>query len=172
MARRHGVRRAFQKSPIKNQIWASVVVDQFSVPAGSSFSAIILGDGDWSILDGQRATMMAMRGYVSVSGNNSGSAKQEGALFGYIGTQDADAAATPGAELASTYTSTTILDTFGHAWPDVALGITRNSFDHEVNLKTRRIINTHTDILLVMANETLNTIEITCVIRTLVRKNG
>jgi len=171
MGHRRGVRRAFTKSGVKNQIWSVLLVDQLSVAAGSSFSANIVQASDWAALTGQRATMMAMRGYVSISGNNSGAAKAEGALFGYIGVLSEAAAATPPAEIAATYTEPTILTTFGHAWEDVALGVTRNSYDVPVNLKTKRTINTSDNLVLVMANESLNTIEITSVIRTLMRKN-
>ena len=170
MAHRPRVRRAFSKG-VKNQIWSVLLVDQLSVATTSSFSANIVQASDWAAITGQRATMMAMRGYISISGNNSGSAKIEGALFGYIGTLSEAAGTTPPAEVAGTYTEPTILDTFGHAWEDVAVGVTRNTFDHPVNVKTKRTIDTSTNIVLAMANESGNTIEITCVIRTLMRKS-
>ena len=170
----HRSRRRFSRgasSGVKNQIWTSLMMDATSIAAAGTLGLNIVEPGDWSTIDGQKATVMTIRGYLSVSLTNSLTASAEGSVLGYIATLDDAAAVTPPPDLAASYQSTTILDTFGTAVPEVAANVLRPLWNHVVHIKVKRIITARQNVVLVIKNNSVNTIEVTGVIRSLVRKN-
>ena len=147
------------------------MLDATSIAAAGTLGLNIVESGDWAFVDGQRATVMTIRGYISLSLSNSLTASAEGSVLGYIATLDTAAAVTPPPDLAASYVSTTILDTFGTAVHEVAANVPRQSWEHLVNVKTKRIIAARENVALVIKNNSVNTVEVTAVIRALIRKN-
>ena len=147
------------------------MLDATSIAAAGTLGLNIVEASDWAFVDGQRATLMTIRGYLSISLSNSLTASAEGSLLGYIATLDEAAAITPPPDLAASYVSTTILDTFGAAIHEVAANVPRQTYMHDINVKTKRIIAARQNVVLVIKNNSVNTVEVTGVMRALIRKN-
>ncbi len=171
MAHRGRVRRAFHKSGVKNQIWVSVLLDEVPIASAATLSALIVTAVDWSFVDGQRATIMTIRGWLSFCGSVGLAAQDEGTMFGLIAVQSDEAAIAPPADIADTYITSDILDTFGHLFPAVDVSVRRPSFHHPVNVKTKRTILSHDNIILSIKNNTGNIMDVSGVLRALVRKS-
>ncbi len=168
----HSRQRRFRAHKgVKNQIWTVLLLDSSSIAAATILDLSIVEASDWAFVDGQRATVMAIRGYISVSFSNSVAASAEGNVMGLIAVVDDAAAAPPLPDFAASYVDSHILDTFGWAIPEVAANVHRGERQHLVNVKTKRIIRARDDVRLVIKNNSVNTVEVTSVIRALVRKN-
>ena len=156
---------------VKNQIWSVLLYDRTSIAAGATLDLNAVEASDWAFVDGQRATLMTMRGYLSFSFTNSLVASAEGSLLGLIAVVDSASAVAPPPSFAASYVDTSILDTFGFAIPEVAADVTREERTHLVNVKTKRIIRARDDVRIVIHNNGVNTVEVTGVVRSLIRKN-
>ena len=170
-SRRRGASHARSKPGVKNQIWTTLMLDAVSIAAAGTLDLNIVEAADWAFVDGQRATLMTIRGYLSFSFSNSLVASAEGSLLGLIAHVDAGVALPPPPDIAATYVATNILDTFGYAIPEVAANVVRQVKNHEVNVKTKRIFSAREQIRLVIKNNGVNTVEVTGVCRALIRKN-
>ena len=168
-SRRRGTTRAHRG--VKNQIWTTLMLDATSIAAAGTMDLNIVEAADWAFVDGQRATVMTIRGYLSFSFSNSVAALAEGSLLGLIAVVDNGAALPPPPDVAASYVAMNILDTFGFAIEEVAANVARGERQHEVNVRTKRIISARDDVRLVIKNNGVNTVEVTGVCRALMRKN-
>ena len=78
-------RRRFSRARsgvVKNQIWTTLMLDATSIAAAGTLGLNIVESGDWAFVDGQRATVMTIRGYISISLTNSLTASAEGSVLG------------------------------------------------------------------------------------------
>ena len=175
--RRNKSSRGVRHGP-KNNVWTSVVQNEVLVATGNSTVTSIVTAADWSNEPlGERATILTARGWLSICGQNDVLTKSEGQVFWYIGIIDALVAtgAIPPADLAATYTQTSILASGGHVFESVSAVIpftTRNTKGWEINLKTMRTIRSGEDLILVVTNGTGDDIRVGSMVRALLRKGG
>ena len=170
MARRH--MRATRG--IKNNVWTVVLQNELVLAASAQHESPIVTEADWSD-GGERATCLTMRGYLSVAGSTQTAVAQtEGGILWYIGVVDRDipAGSAPAPQTAATYVQNQIFTTGGHIFPAVAIEVTRDTYDVEIDVKTKRTIQAGQDITLVLANRTSDEVKLTLVIRALLRKGG
>jgi len=160
---------------LKNNVWTSVVGNEILVSSLGASELDIVTEADWAGgSPGQRATLLTIRGWLSICGQVDTATKVTGSVFWYIGLMDQDIAVGKGAQTADTYVDEDILTTGGHqfeAIPGTGTG-SRNTFDVEINVKTKRTFNANTDVRFVLANRTGDGIEYTAVLRALLRKGG
>jgi len=168
--RRRGFTRSSSK--LKNQIWTVVLHDETVLAAAALLTANIVQSSDWTSVDGERATVMTIRGYISIAAQVGVAAQDEGSVMGYIAVQADSAAITAPPDFAATYVNTQMLDTFGHLYGATAADGFRPTFDHDVNVKTKRTIGARDNIICAIKNNTTNNMDITMVIRALVRKSN
>ena len=178
MARRSGFTRR-GKAVVKNNIWTSVLLNEVLLVAGATSTSSIVNAADWSEPPiGQRATILTVRGWVSVTAQADTLTKSEGQVFWYIGTLDAliAVAAIPAADLVSTYVQANIMDTGGFIASSVLGGVgglaAQRSHDWFINLKTMRTIRSGTSLVFVITNGTGDDIRVGGVFRALLRKGG
>jgi len=172
-----GQRRAFRRTGPKNNQWSVVLLQEVLLAASGQTESIIVGDTDWTFPGGETATILTVRGYLSVCAQNDLLSKQEGAVLWYIGTQDKDISLAAAPEVADTYLEERILTTGGHIFPEVeaaaaGVQVVRPTRDWDINVKTMAKIRSGTDLRFVIANRTANDIRITGVFRALLRKGG
>ncbi len=170
MARRNFTRAA-KRGP-KNNVWTVVLLQETALAASGQQQSNIVQQSDWSVNGGERATILTIRGYISVSAQNATTPLLEGGVLWYIGLNDNDIVTPAAPETAATYVNEQILTTGGHIFPEVAGGFTRESMDWEINVKTKRTIQSGTNVVMVMANRTSDEIKTTAVLRCLLRKGG
>ena len=165
--------RAFRKTGVKNQIWTVILLNEVVLADGGQQHSNIVQQSDWSSTGGERATVLTIRGWLSVSFTNDVSvASNEGSVFWYIGVIG-DGIVTPLSPLAAnTYIRPSILTTAGHLAEAVPIGGRANSKSWDINVKTMRTIKASETIALVLSNESDRTINTSGVIRALVRKGG
>jgi len=156
---------------LKNNVWAIAFLDEQTVSSGSRIGVPMVVDGDWA-LGGQRATLLTVRGWLSVNGSPQLTAMLEGTIAWYIGLVDEDITVFPSLILPSTYVDEVILTTGGHSFEQVAANVRRPTKDWDINVKTKRTFNTGTNVMLVLLNSTADDITISLLTRTLLRKGG
>ncbi len=176
--RRRGFSRA--RGAVKNNIWTVGFNNETTLAAGSVNVAAVVAASDWSV-GGERATMLTMRGWLSISGQNDNVTKSEGQVMGYIAVIDSEVvgAAVPDPFSAATYVASNILWTFGHIFesavgqvgPPVFLS-PRPTRDWDINLKTMRTFRAKEDVVIVIGNGTGDDIRIGMLARALLRKGG
>ena len=169
-SRRNRMTRGVSKTAIKNQIWATVLFDEVIIAAGATLVGNIVVTSDWTLIGGQKATIMTMRGWLSICGQVGVAAQDEGSAFGYIAKLSAGVSPVPPPDLGATYVDTQVLDTFGHVFEATAADGRRNTFDHVVDVKTKRTIDSTQFIGLIIKNGSTNTMDLSGVVRALVRK--
>jgi len=171
MGRRKGGRFHASKG-VKNNVWAVAAAFDTTLSAGTTtFIPCVIAD-DWST-GSERATLLTMRGWFSVCGQNQIAAAQlEGSVAWYIALMDEDITAFPSPFLPSTYVDEIIMTTGGHTFEHVAIGGRRNTKDWDINLKTMRTLHSGTDVILVLRNETADDVTFSGVFRSLLRRGG
>ena len=160
---------------VKNQIWTSALLNEAVTGTLGQLEVNLVQASDWSLTEGERGTVMTIRGWLSISTDNDAAAsKNEGSIHGYIGVVSDIVAAgsAPSPILPATYTSPSILTTFGFLWAAVAPGDHRNSQMWEINVKTKRTIRADQQIRMVIFNSLDDTINTSLVVRTLMRKGN
>jgi len=174
MPRRHRFSRASRG--VKNQVWASLLIDEFLMGTGVQSSFDLVAGDDWSATGGERGTILTVRGYLSITAQNDTGVKSEGQVFWYIGVIDAlvplASHAPPDAGI--TYVAANILDTGGHIYESIAggTGDGRPTKDWEINIKTMRTIRATQNLVIVIKNGTGDNIRLGGLFRSLVRKGG
>ena len=170
MARRRTMRAS---RGVKDNVWTVVLLDDVSLAASGQSDSAITTESDWSS-GGERATMLTVRGWLSINGDNEAGAKLEGSVFAYIGLVDQNIAAAAGPTSASTYVDEVILTTMGGQFVNTGAGDlqTREPLSWDINVKTKRTFQSGTDIRLVISNQTGKAVKISGVLRALLRKGG
>ncbi len=175
MTRRHRFSGRARGSTLKNQVWASALSSEVALGTLGQFELNMVQADDWSGTEGERGTLMTARGWLSVSADNDSTiAKDEGGIFWYIGvvSDEVPAGSAPNPGLPQTYVSPSILTTGGFLWGATAIGVHRNSQQWDINLKTKRTIRADQQIRFVLFNATTDTINLSIVTRSLMRKSG
>ena len=159
-------------SMVKNQVWASALLDESVLATTGQLEVNLVQQSDWSTTGGERGTVLTIRGWLSVSSDNDETAKPEGSVFWYIGVVSGAPGTAPPPGLPATYVSPFILTTGGFLWGSIGMDVARESRMWEINVKTKRTIRADQTIRLVMLNATPDTLNISLVTRSLVRKGG
>ena len=162
--RRGAVRR-------KNNVWTVVLLDRVSVGAGGQTVSDIVTGTDWqrSSSGKETATVLTVRGWMSYIQKVAVASVNPNNCMEYIGVADEDAAS-PDAMLASTYTDEDIMWTGGHQFAFEDSDGTH--FDREFNVKAQRLITTGQDLRYVLDVGVSGVLEVSGVIRALVRIHG
>ena len=179
MARGKGhTRRSSSRGP-KNNVWTAIILNEVLLAAGANSVSSIVTSADWSNEPfGERATVLTIRGWLSVTAQADTLTKSEGQIFWYIGKVDGALPIVdiPVADSVVTYTQTNILDTGGFVASSVLGGVgglaAQRSHSWEVNVKTMRKIRSGEDINLMVTNGTGDDIRVGGVLRALLRKGG
>jgi len=171
MARRGRGRRMARKPG--DLVWTVVENDNFSIATGVTIGGSdIVADTDWTVISGQeRATIMRVRGWFSFTVGPAAVLTSAGSVFVYIGLFDADESA-PSASDADSYVDEDILATYGHNFPYSNISQTSpDSWSEVVDIKAMRRIRTGQDLRFVITNEHSLSVEVSFVIRALLKKS-
>jgi len=174
MARRRGSSARGSRT-VKNNVWTTVIAQELVVAASAQLELNIAQPSDWAFGVGQRATLLTVRGYISICAALSDLAAVEGAVLWYIAPVDADISTAQAPQLAPTYIEEDILTTGGHIFENFNPNNAspgRMTKDWDVNIKTMRKLPPDTTVRFVLANRTSDDIKITSVMRALLRKGG
>ena len=169
--RRRGVSRSATRGP-KDQSWTTVLADDVVVADAASQAFNILQDSDWKTGSGaERATVLRVRGWLSVYNKTAEAARPAGSWFGYIHLIDEDALS-PSAATSITYQDEDILWTGGGSFP--AVPATANSVISQliVDVKSMRKVRSGQDLRLILTNSTGGTMQTSMVLRCLVRRGA
>ena len=174
MARRRGRSRAVRGGP-KNQVWAVSVADDITNPSTTTtVLANLVAETDWasSGSSAEAATVLRVRGWLSMRQTAAAGVGSPGGIFMYIIKQDDDAVF-PDGSAASTYADEDILWTGGVYVPSLG-DLTVRSFikDWVIDVKVMRKIRTGQNLALIATNTTTGAMQFSGVIRSLVRKGG
>ena len=168
-----------RRSGVKNNVWTSLILNEVLVATGNTTVASIVNSADWSnLLSGERATVLTIRGWLSISAEVDTVTKSEGQIFWYIAVNDSliATAAIPPADLVSTYTQTNILTTGGFIASSILGGVgglaAAREMTWEIDVKTMRTIRSGDNVDLVATNGTGDDIRVGGVFRALLRKGG
>ncbi len=172
MARRKG--RFSSSKGVKNQVWAAVHSNEFTIGTGVTSTFDIVTGFDWAGQGGERATLMTIRGWLSICAQNDTGVKSEGQVSWYIGVinEGVTTVNIPSPSSSITYVATSILDTGGHVYESIAGGTggDRPTRDWDINVKTMRKIRSQDEVLLIIENGTGDDIRVGATIRALVRR--
>ena len=172
MARRRRNFSGRASAGVKNQVWSSALLDESVLATLGQLEVNLVQASDWTSTGGERGTVLTIRGWLSVSADNDETAKAEGSVFWYIGVVSGPPGGAPPPGLPLSYVDPNILTTGGHLFGSVALNVHRNSMTWDINVKTKRTIRAAQDIRLVLFNASPDTLNISLVTRSLVRKGG
>jgi len=168
-------RRAVRRGP-KNQLWTVVVVvnSPVSVDADAAFASPVI-DSDWvrSSAASEKATLLRMRGWWGARALST--TPTGGAVYLYALLSDDDAPTVP-ADDPFTYAEEDILWTDGWVVPDANIdmgaGGQQPNITKPIDVKAMRKIRSGQAVDFVVSNKADNSIEISCVIRALIRLGG
>ena len=169
--RRGGFSRSVKKTGAT--IWTTLINEAVTIlPGATKTGSDIVTDSDWSVIGGQeRATILRIRGWFAVSIAPAAALTDAGGCFGYIGVYDADELSLT-ASAASTYKDEDIMTTFGHVFPYSNISQTSPDAWHQVvDVKAMRKIRTGQECRFVLTNETPLDLEVSLVLRALVKKS-
>jgi len=174
MGRRRTTRAVARRGP-KNQVWAVSVFEQTNVPvATTALLAVLVAGSDWnsSNSSAERATLLRIRGWMSMRQETAAGVGTAGAIFLGIFVLDEDGT-TPDMSTASTYADEDILWTGGVQLPSLGDATARSfTMDWIVDVKSMRRITNGQGIRLAVTNPTGSTCDFSGVFRSLVRKSG
>ena len=171
MARRGRVSRsAKQKGAL---IWTTLVNEESSIAVGATKTGSdIVADADWTAVGGQeRATIMRVRGWFTVTQEPAAALTGAGTVFGYIGVFDEDELSVD-ASVAGTYKDEDIMTTFGHMFPYSNIGEpSPNAWSEVVDIKAMRKIRSGQDLRFVLTNKSSLICEVSLVLRALIKRS-
>ena len=173
MARRSGrVTRGSRRGP-KNQIWTAILADDVSILTGTTSLFAITQDSDWTRGQGQeRATILRVRGWMSISARLGAGITGDGAVGALVQLESDLAVAPPNALLIASYVDTDILWTAGHQFPHAEGDMSLAAWDRDVDIKAMRKIRAGQRLSMVVTSNLTNTVSISLVLRALVRVGG
>jgi len=156
----------------KNQVWSTVLQDAANITTGTTLSSNIVEPSDWSVVAGaERATILRVRGWMSITHKELTGAAAGGPVFCYMAIYDEDESSL-NASIPNVYADEDIMGTWGHQFPFVDAANGANSFDSIIDVKAMRKVTNGMDCRMVISNNTSATIQATLVIRALIRKGG
>jgi len=168
--RRHGVQRAAKKT--KNQVWTTILADDLTLGAGATTSLAVVDDADWTVVGGsERATIMRVRGWMSVITKGVTGSFARVSMFSYIGVSDEDAPPESAAAV-GTYAEEDIMATYGTNFAFTDTGTVGRSWDQLIDVKAMRKIRTGQQCRLVLTNSGIIGVFFSLVVRALVRRSG
>ena len=176
MANRRSRGRAFSKpTGPKNNIWTVVLSNQGLVTTGAQTAHVIVSTTDWQrgVIGGsERATILRVRGYVSFAPKIATGTIAGGSIVGYVTVVDEDISLDSSPSVASTYIDEDILWTRGTAicFQDAGEAVPAVSWD--MDIKSMRKIRIGQELRFVWSNATAGSVEVTLVLRALLRVGG
>ena len=171
MASRRRFSRGASRGP-KNQIWSVIVEDSVAVGTGATVSFAIIQDTDWARITGQeRATILRVRGWFSVSGRVVVGIVGDAAVAAYVSLHD-DGVSPPNALLSASYTDEDVLWTGGYQFPLTATDTVLNPWTVDLDVKAMRKIHAGQHLSLTITNNMTVGAEISGVQRALIRIGG
>jgi len=171
MARKRFFRAASSKGP-KNNVWTTVLMDEFGVALGVTQQFNIVQDSDWTVVGGsERSTVLRIRGWVADHNKDTSGVRPEGAWFGYITVQDEDAAASP-ADVSVTYADEDILTTIGGVFTVTDTAATGHVTEINIDVKSMRKLRTGQQLRLIITNASTASMDVSGVVRALLRRGG
>ena len=150
----------------KTYVWTVVVGNQITIPAGAQQVSSIAIPPDWQRASAARetCTILAIRGWVSLSHKAALASVTANNVMMYIGKVDEDVAVPADPALASTYADEDIMWTGGVQWPfSDSDGLT---WGYEFNVKAKRKLTSGEDLNLITRTNTTQ-VEFSCVVRAL-----
>jgi len=170
MARRRS--RAAKRGP-KNQVWTTIVNSSVTVLAGATKTGTdIVTSADWINIGGaERGTVLRVRGWFSAALLVPTVQFVGGGAFAYVGVYDEDELSKD-ASLASTYAEEDIMGTWGHEYAASEVDDSIREWNEVVDIKAMRKIQTGQDLRFVATNNTALIMQISLVLRALVRRGG
>ncbi len=154
----------------KDNIWTTVSLPGTIIAATIQLDANIVEPSDWERQSSGKegATLMGIRGYLSVTNRTATGALGSGNVLAYIAKFDKDVAS-PSPAVAATYAEEDILWTGGTRVPFSEAASQWPGWDVEFNVKSMRRITNGEDIRLIVLNQLAVAIQIASVVRGLVR---
>ncbi len=153
-------------------VWTTLLVEDNTLAPGAAVSFDIVADTDWKPSSGtSRATLMRVRGWLSIINKFSSGSFAGGPVFNYIGVFDEDVSS-PNGSLASTYTDEDILWTDGHHYPFTDSGASVDSYQKVIDVKAMRKIKNGQEIRIVISNTLSVTLAFSLVLRGLLRRGS
>ena len=172
MANRRGrTSRSVRKSGAL--VWTTLINESSTIISGATKTGSdIVADTDWSGIAGQeRATILRVRGWFSVTIEPAAILTGAGTVFGYIGVYDEDELSVD-ASIAGTYKDEDIMATYGHSFTYSNIGQpSPDAWDQEVDIKAMRKIRSGQDLRFVLTNKTPLIVEVSLVLRALVKRS-
>ena len=171
MARRGQTRRAFRKGP-KNNLWAALQTIEKDVLTLTSNVNDIVADSDWQRAASlERATLVRVRGSMSMTNKNASGSFAGGPVWQYIALMDEDAAAPPG-NIVGTYVNEDILWTDVRTFSFADTGTVGIHIDIPIDVKAMRRMRTGQRLVHVLTNDTLVTVRYSLITRALLQLGG
>ena len=169
---RHQTRRARPSRKSGALIWATVLnSDSTILPGATKTGTDIVSDSDWTTVGGQeRATILRIRGWFSVTTVPVGALTDSGPIFAYVGMYDADELFISAA-VAGTYSDEDIMATWGHVFPYYTIGDPGKSWTERVDIKAMRKIRTGQDLRFVMTNLSSVDVDVSLLLRALIKRS-
>ena len=163
--------RGFKRGP-KNNIWTTILGDEVAIGAASSTTFDIVAAADWTVAGGlERATILRVRGWFSAVVKDATGSFAGGAHFAYIGLFDEDETS-PGGSISGTYIDEDIMATYGFLFAFADTGTVGQTWSQEIDVKAMRKIRTGQDLRFVYTNSGTTSVEVSLVIRALLRRGG
>ena len=153
-------------------VWTTVLSLSGGITAGGATAFDIVQDADWVPSAGTaKATILRIRGWMSVINKDTTGSFAGGAVLAYIGMFDEDTLS-PSGTLPSTYTDEDIMWTAGREFPFTDSGASGLSWLQDVDVKAQRRMRNGVDCRLVIANDMSVSIDVTFVVRALLRRGS
>ncbi len=172
MARKGFTRSARGKGGPKNNVWTAVLADQVVIAASGLSSFNIVQDSDWTSITGaERCTLLRTRGWLSFHNKTTTGVRVEGAVFLVIQLTDENAGSSD-PSVVSSYSDEDTLWTGGGVQTVTDTNATGHVTDLLVDVKAMRKVRKGQDLRLIVANTGAATVEISFVLRALLRKGG
>ena len=172
MSRRRGFSRAASSRGPKNNVWTTILAEDVDIGAGGLSGFNIVQDSDWTASAGsERATILRVRGWLTVHNKTSTGIRGDGAFFLGIFLLDSDAA-TPNPSVASTYVDEDTLWTGGGMFTITDTNATGHVTDLLPDVKAMRKMRKGQELRIAVASPGLTNLRVSFVLRALLRKGG
>ena len=156
----------------KNNVWTTVLMDDIVVATLGAAPFNIVQDTDWQAGAGQeRATILRIRGWISVHNKTTTGVRPDGTWFAYICVLDEDAASSDASDPA-TYADEDILWTDGGQFTVTDTNASGEVSYRRIDVKSMRKIRVGQQCRLVFQNSSTGDMQISGTVRALMRKGG
>ncbi len=172
MPRRGRISRGGGKKGPVNQVWTVIVAEEVGIGPGTIQAFNIVQDSDWAQSGGsERATILRTRGAWSVTNKFVPGSFAGGAVMMAIFLLDEDAAS-PDPSSSVNYVDEDVLWSGSVQLPFVDAGTAPQAERWIIDVKAMRKLRKGQELRLVVANGSLATVEVTGVLRALVRRGA